>query len=54
MDATELKKVSDIWTPYIVTMKDLEKGTQTSLEIKQIKYDLPLKEDTFSKRNMKK
>ena len=54
LDATDLKKVQDIMTPFNTVMKDLEKGTQTTLETVRIKYDLPLKPETFTKRNMKK
>ncbi|RCK80813.1 MAG: Outer membrane lipoprotein-sorting protein [Candidatus Ozemobacter sibiricus] len=54
MTATQLEKIQDIWTPKVVTMKDLRKKTSTILEVNKIEYDLPLPDDTFSQRNMKK
>ncbi len=54
MTATQLEKIQNIWTPKVVTMKDLRKKTSTILEVNKIEYDLPLPDDTFSQRNMKK
>lgn len=54
MTATDIQDIQNIQTPMVTTMKNLQKGTQTVLETKRIKYDLPLTEDEFSKRNMKK
>lgn len=54
MNARQLEKVQDIWTPKDVTMKDLNKKTSTSLIVKKIEYDVTLSDDTFSERNMKK
>ncbi len=54
MNATDLEKIQDIWTPKQVTMQDLSKNTSTVLKTAKIKYDLPLSADEFSKRNMAK
>ncbi|MGM0601136.1 MAG: outer membrane lipoprotein-sorting protein [Candidatus Rifleibacteriota bacterium] len=54
MTAEDLEKIQDIWTPKKVTMKDLEGGTETTLETVRIKYDLELPANTFTTRNMEK
>lgn len=54
MNATDLEKIQDIWTPKLVEMKDLRKNTSTRLKINGIQYDLQLDPETFSERNMKK
>jgi hypothetical protein len=54
MTAEDLEKIQDIWTPKKVTMKDLQKGTSTTLETVRIKYDLELAPEEFTKRNMQK
>lgn len=54
MNATNIQTIQNISTPMVIAMKNLEKGTQTVLETKKIKYDLPLKDEEFSKRNMVK
>lgn len=54
MTASKLEKIQDIWTPLEVMMKDLVKGTSTSLKTAKIAYDLPLGAEEFSQRNMEK
>ncbi len=54
MTASNLEQIQDIWTPKEVVMKDLVKGTSTSLKTAKIAYDLPLSDDEFSQRNMEK
>lgn len=54
MNAKQLEKIQDVWTPKDVTMKDLNKKTATSLIVKKIEYDVALPEDTFTERNMKR
>lgn len=52
--AENLEKIQDIWTPMMVTMKDLVKGTHTILKTAKVAYDLPLSDEEFSRRNMEK
>ncbi|MFZ2955728.1 MAG: outer membrane lipoprotein-sorting protein [Candidatus Ozemobacteraceae bacterium] len=54
MVATNIKEVQKIQTPMDVTIKDLKKGSSTSLIVKNITYDTKLDDETFSQRNMKK
>ena len=54
MQAKGLKKIQDIWTAMEVEMKDLVKGTSTTLKSNDVKYDTPLGDEMFSERNMKK
>jgi len=54
MTAKDFKKIQDIWTPMSITMKDLKKNTSTVLITKKVEYDLPLGEEIFTERNMKK
>lgn len=54
MTAADLEKIQEIWTPKQVLMKDLEKGTSTCLKTAKIAYDLELKDEEFSQRNMEK
>ncbi len=50
----QLEKIQEIWTPKLVTMKDLTKGTHTVLKTGKVAYDLELPEEEFSRRNMEK
>ncbi len=54
MNAANLEQIQEIWTPKEVTMKDLVKGTSTSLKTGKIAYDLELGDEEFSQRNMEK
>jgi hypothetical protein len=54
MTASKWEKVQDIWTPHVVEMKDLRKNTRTVLETVKTTYDLELKPDLFTERNMAK
>lgn len=54
MTASNLEQIQEIWTPKEVVMKDLNKGTSTSLKTGKIAYDLELGDEEFSQRNMEK
>ena len=54
MTAANLEQIQEIWTPKEVVMKDLVKGTSTSLKTAKIAYDLELSDEEFSQRNMEK
>lgn len=54
MTAEKLEKVQDIWTPMLTIMKDLSKGTKTTLETARIAYDLEIPDEEFSQRNMQR
>jgi outer membrane lipoprotein-sorting protein len=44
------KKVKGIWTPFTMTMKNLERGSQTVIEIKKLKYNLETDDSKFTTR----
>jgi hypothetical protein len=50
----KIKKIQNIWTPFYTKMVDLKNKSYTVLSIKKIKYNLKLKEETFTTRNMEK
>jgi len=54
MMATDLKQIQNIWTPMVVTIKDLKKGSSTALAVQKIEYEVALPDETFTERNMKK
>lgn len=54
LTATNVEQIENIWTPKNVTIKDLVKGTSTTLETVKIKYDLELKDEEFQKQNMER
>jgi outer membrane lipoprotein-sorting protein len=49
-----IRKVQNIWTPFITKMEDLKGRSHTILSLKKIKYNLRLPRDTFTTRNMEK
>lgn len=44
------KKVKGIWTPFTMTMKNLERGSQTVIEIKKLKYNTETDDSKFTTR----
>ena len=54
MTAENLEQIQDIWTPMLVTMKDVSRGTKTTLQTARIAYDLEIPEDVFSRRNLER
>jgi hypothetical protein len=44
------KKIKGIWTPYEMVMKNLERGSQTVIRIKKLKYNLELDDSKFTTR----
>ncbi|MGC4120851.1 MAG: outer membrane lipoprotein-sorting protein [Myxococcales bacterium] len=50
----EIKKVSGYWFAHRITAKNLKEGSSTVLEMLESKFDVGLKEDDFSQRNMKR
>lgn len=42
------KKVKGTWTPFTMTMKNLERGSQTVIEIKKLKYNLETDDSKFT------
>lgn len=47
---TDWKKVKGIWTPFLMTMKNLERGSQTIIQIKKLKYNTAVDEAKFTTR----
>jgi hypothetical protein len=52
--AVDIKKIDGIWTPDSTIMEDHVNGSKTTMKIKEIKYNIPLDEATFTTRNMEK
>lgn len=50
----DVKKVSGYWFAHRITAKNLKEGSSTVLEMVESKFDVGLKEDDFSQRNMKR
>jgi outer membrane lipoprotein-sorting protein len=52
LKARKLKKIQGIWTVLQSTMYDLKKGNQTRLATSEVKYDIGISEELFSKRGL--
>jgi hypothetical protein len=48
------KQVQGIWTPHLVEMKDLAKGSTTRVRSSNVKYNVKFEPDWFSLRNLRK
>ncbi|WP_456433735.1 outer membrane lipoprotein-sorting protein [Thermosulfuriphilus sp.] len=52
--AKHFKKIQGIWTVMVGEMKDLKKGHQTTIEVKEIAYNQGLRKDLFTVRSLEK
>ncbi len=50
----KIKKISQYWTPVLITFDTIETQHKTILEIKDIQYDVNIPDSTFTKRNLEK
>jgi outer membrane lipoprotein-sorting protein len=50
----DVKQVSGRWMAHRITARNLREGSSTVLELSETKFDVGLKEDDFSQRNMKR
>ncbi|MEW6440197.1 MAG: outer membrane lipoprotein-sorting protein [bacterium] len=50
----EIRQIQSYWTPVRIQMIDLRKDHRTLLQMEDIKYDVGLKDDMFSERNLKR
>jgi Outer membrane lipoprotein-sorting protein len=48
------KQIQDIWTPHVVEMKDLARGSTTRVRVSGVKYNLSFEPDWFSLRNLRR
>ncbi|MBF0430070.1 MAG: outer membrane lipoprotein-sorting protein [Fibrobacteria bacterium] len=51
---SDVSKVGNYWTPKSIEMKNVQKGSRTLMTMDKIEYDLPLKDNIFSERNLKR
>lgn len=51
---SDIQIIDDIPTPMKMVMYDKQDNTQTSLELTEIKYNIPLKDEMFTERGLKK
>jgi outer membrane lipoprotein-sorting protein len=47
---SDWKQVKGIWTPFTMTMKNLERGSQTVIEVKKLKLNLETDDSKFTTR----
>ena len=47
------KRVQGIWTPHIVEMKDLARGSTTRVRLSDVKYNIRFEPEWFSLRNLR-
>jgi len=50
---TDIQKISDIWTPRTVEVLDSAKNSRTVLKLDKVEYNLPLKEETFTREALR-
>jgi len=48
------KQIQGIWTPHVVEMKDLARGSTTRVRVSDVKYNLRFEPDWFSLRNLRR
>ena len=51
-EASEIKKIQDIWTITIMTMENVRKNHRTLIEINETKYNTGLKDSYFTQRTL--
>lgn len=49
----DIQKISDIWTPRAVEVFDSTKDSRTVLKLDKVEYNLPLKEETFTREALR-
>jgi hypothetical protein len=50
----EWKQVQNIWTPHLVEMKDLVRGSTTRIHSSNVKYNVKFEPEWFSLRNLRR
>jgi hypothetical protein len=50
----EWKQIQSIWTPHLIEMKDLVRGSMTRIHSSNVKYNVKLEPDWFSLRNLRR
>ena len=48
------KQIQGIWTPHLVEMKDLARGSITRIRASDVKYNVKFEPDWFSVRNLRR
>ena len=46
---SDVQKISDVWTPRAVEVFDSTKNSHTLLKLDKVEYDVPLKDETFTR-----
>ena len=49
-----IEKISGYWTPKKIEMKNIQKGSRTIMVMDKVAYDIKLKKNLFSERNLKR
>jgi outer membrane lipoprotein-sorting protein len=49
-----VEKVGAYWTAKTITMKNVQKGSRTVMVMDKVEFDVPMKDELFSERNLKK
>jgi len=49
-----VEKIGDYWTAKSIEMKNVQKGSRTVVTLEKMEFDIPMADEVFSERNLKK
>lgn len=50
----DIEKINGYWTSKTIEMRNIQKGSKTIMKINKIEFDVQLKKDMFTERNLKR